>query len=305
MAKVLVIGSRGQLGRSLAERGAGQPGLDFKFVHRPEADLEREQSLAAVIGAEAPDVIINAAAYTAVDRAEAEADLAEQINSRAPAVMAREAARIGARLIHISTDYVFDGQNAHPYSEDAPVDPINMYGKTKLGGEEAVRAEHPYGHLIVRTSWVYSPFGANFVKTMLRLAESRSVVNVVSDQIGTPTSALHLADGLIAAISGWQEEPELGLGETFHLAGTGETSWAELAQYVMEESRACGGPAAQILPITTSEYPTPARRPSYSILDSGKFRAVFGYACPPWREGVRDVVKRLLEPEPEPSLQTP
>lgn len=295
--QILVLGSQGQLARSLAEQAEKHPDLDFTFTHRPSVDLESEGSLVQAIGGHSPDIVINAAAYTAVDRAETEPRLAAKINAEAPAVIAREAARVGARLIHISTDYVFDGRSPNPYSETAPTNPINVYGRTKWLGEEAIRSEHPDGHLIVRTSWVYSPFGNNFVKTMLRLAETRPEINVVADQVGTPTSALDLADGLIAAIGCWIDRPAPEQNGTFHLAGGGQTNWAALAEHVMRVSGARGGPRAGIVPITTAEYPTPAKRPSYSILDSAKYRSVFGYAPPPWQEGVREVVDRLLDRE--------
>ncbi len=290
--KVLVLGRQGQLARSLAERGGNH--MEIHFVARPELDLEDEGSIARCLEVHRPDVIVNAAAYTAVDRAETETDRAERINAVAPRLIAAEAQRLGARLIHVSTDYVFDGTSPAGYIEDAPLAPLNAYGRTKLAGEQGVRDAHPQGHVIVRTSWVYSPFGGNFVKTMLNLARSRPSINVVDDQVGTPTSALDLADGLLAAIGRWQTDPMHGLGATYHLAGTGHTSWAKLARHALESSRDQGGPAADIVPITTEQYPTPAARPRFSILDSSKFQTTFGYSAPPWQRSVAAVVDRIL-----------
>ena len=291
--KILVLGREGQAARSLAERARHHEAFEVQFVGRPEFDLEDEGKVAQVVEAYGPDVIVNAAAYTAVDRAEAEVETAHRINAIGPALIAREAKRRGARLVHLSTDYVYDGQSPVPYAEDAAVDPINVYGKTKLLGEEGVRAELPGEHIIVRTSWVYSPFGNNFVKTMLNLAQTRDRVNVVSDQVGSPTSAFDLADGLLAAIGRWRIDPKQGLGETYHLAGAGQTSWAGLAERIMDVSRDCGGRSAGIVPISTAEYPTAAARPRFSILNSAKFRSTFDYACEPWEVAIAKVVKRL------------
>lgn len=291
--KILVLGREGQVARSLAERARHHGTLKLHFLARPDFDLEDEEKVAPVIAGHAPDIIVNAAAYTAVDRAEADVETAHRINAIGPALVAREAKRAGARLIHLSTDYVYDGQSPMPYRESAAVNPINVYGRTKLLGEEGVRSELPDEHVIVRTSWVYSPFGSNFVKTMLDLAQSRDRVNVVGDQVGSPTSALDLAEGLLAAIERWRTDPRLGLGETYHLAGGGQTSWAGLADRIMEVSRACGGRSAAIVPISTAEYPTAAARPRYSILDSAKFRSTFDYSCAPWEVAVSKVVKCL------------
>ena len=293
--RILVLGREGQVARSLAERAQHHHDCEIGFVGRPEFDLESEETVARAITANRPDVIVNAAAYTAVDRAEADGETAHRINAIGPALIAREAKRAGARLVHLSTDYVYDGQSPAPYTEGAAVNPINVYGKTKLLGEEGVRAELPDEHIIVRTSWVYSPFGSNFVKTMLALAGTRETVNVVGDQVGSPTSALDLAEGLLAAIARWRIDPVLGLGETYHVAGAGQTSWAGLAERIMDVSRDCGGRSARIVPISTAEYPTAAARPRFSILDSGKFRSTFDYACPPWEAAVSQVVSRLAE----------
>lgn len=288
--KVLVTGRAGQLARGLAERAAFHPALEIVFAARPELDLADERSIRGVIRTIAPDVVVNAAAYTAVDAAEADEAGARLINADAPAVLAAELARSSGRLIQLSTDYVFDGTAAGAYHEDAAVAPINAYGRSKWRGEEAVRAALPE-HVIVRTAWVYSPWGRNFVRTMLALAETRDTVRVVGDQIGTPTSAIDLAEGLLVAIERWPEALER---RTYHLAGTGEASWAELATEVFAISRRHGGPTATVAAIASAEYPTPAARPRNSRLDSTRFAHTFGYTAPDWRRSLDDVVTRLL-----------
>lgn len=291
--KILVTGRSGQLARALGERSAGRPREQWRFAARPEFDLLQPDSIRRTVERVRPDLIVNTAAYTAVDQAESDLAEAEAANAAAPGVLAAAARNIGARLIHLSTDYVFDGTSPEPYREDAPTAPINAYGRTKLAGEEAVRAELAE-HLIVRTAWVYSPWGRNFVKTMLGLAGTRDRLNVVSDQLGCPTSALDLADGLLAAVTAWKSDPARGLGETCHLAGTGETSWAGLAEAVFAVSAEHGGPSAEVTAVTADQWPTPAARPANSRLDSRKYRDAFGYAAPPWRVSVAAVVEKLL-----------
>ena len=289
--RVLVIGREGQLARSLAERAPDW--VELLFAGRPECDLADPASLERTVAAARPDLILNAAAHTAVDRAEDEPELAEAVNAEGPAVLARAAKSAAAPLVHLSTDYVFNGTADRPYREDDATGPLGVYGRTKLAGEEGVRASGA-AHAIVRTAWVYSPFGSNFVKTMLRLAETRDEVSVVADQVGTPTSALDLADGLFALIDagrgGWNSA-------TYHLAGTGETSWARLAEQVFASSGEQGGPTAAVRPIATADYPTRAARPANSRLDSGRFVRATGFRMPEWHESVAAVVARLLEQE--------
>ena len=289
--RVLVIGRTGQLALSLVER-ARHRGVDIAVAGRPELDLSSADELRKAVTAARADTIINAAAYTAVDKAEDEPELAHQINAVAPGLLADAARDCGARLVHVSTDYVFDGTGEDAWTEEDATGPAGVYGRTKLAGEQAIR-ERLERHAIVRTAWVYSPFGSNFVKTMLTLAETRETVNVVSDQIGSPTSALDLAEGLLAAIASWRIDPKHGLGETYHLAGIGQTSWAGLAERVMGVSRDCGGGFAEVVPISTAEYPTAAARPRFSILNSAKFHSTFGYRCAPWEAAAEEVVKRL------------
>jgi dTDP-4-dehydrorhamnose reductase len=238
-------------------------------------------------------VVVNAAAYTAVDRTESEPELAFRINADAAAEAAKAANAVGSRLIHISTDYVFPGTARHPILEDGEVQPVNAYGASKLAGERGVLAACP-GALVVRTSWLVSPFGTNFVKTMLRLAAERDEVRVVADQLGSPTEARDLARALLALIRGWLAEGPEAPGGTYHLTGAGQTTWAGLAERVMAASAAVGGPAVPVRAITTAEFPTPARRPAYSVLDCGRAKARFGVALPGWEASIDALVARLV-----------
>jgi dTDP-4-dehydrorhamnose reductase len=286
--RVLVTGLQSQLARSLQEKGPRHPDLQLEFVGRPELELTQPGCAAAIISDRRPDVVINAAAYTMVDQAESEPELAFRINGDAAGEVAAAARDVGAKVIQISTDYVFDGKADAPYTEDAATAPLGVYGRSKLAGEEQVRAANPH-HLIVRTSWVYSPFGHNFVKTMLRLPAERDELRIVSDQKGCPTSALDIADALLAALPRARD-----WGATYHLAAPEPCSWADLASAVFEASRAVGGPSADVIPISTAEYPTPARRPMYSVLDSGRFARDFGIRLPDLRSSVAEVVERLV-----------
>ncbi len=291
--KVLVTGRSGQLAQSIAERWAGASGIALDFAARPQFDLADPDSIRRTLRRAAPDLVISAAAHTGVDLAEDEPELAARCNAVAPGVIAETCRELDAPLIHISTDYVFPGIGDAPLGETDMTGPTGVYGRTKLEGENAVRKA--WGkHVIMRTAWVYSPFGRNFVKTMLRLAESRDELTVVADQFGNPTSALDIADGLMACIAAWRTEPGKGLGETFHLAGSGHCSWYDLARHIMAVSAEHGGPTASVRPVSTSEFPTRARRPANSRLDCRKFAATFGYCAPDWRESSAAVVKRLL-----------
>jgi dTDP-4-dehydrorhamnose reductase len=292
--RLLVTGRDGQLVRSLVERAGGRSDLKLVCAGRPETDLAVSGSIAEAIRAAAPDVVINAAAYTAVDQAEDEPELAFRINAEAAGEAAAAARDAGVPIIQLSTDYVFDGRGEGPYREDAPTHPIGVYGRSKLVGEEAVRAATP-DHLILRTAWVYSPFGRNFVKTIMGAARERDMLKVVDDQIGSPTSAFDLADGLLALIDRWQGGDRAGLGQTYHLAGSGSTSWCGLARQVMAEYRRRGLPAAEVQPISTEDWPTRAERPRNSVLDSGRFERDFGFRMPDWRASVAAVVARLAE----------
>jgi dTDP-4-dehydrorhamnose reductase len=290
--KVLVTGTQGQLACSLAERSAAFPGLDVFLVGRAQLDLERPQTIEPALEAAAPDVVINAAAYTAVDQAEAEPEKAHIVNADAAGALAAAMRRRGGRYIQISTDYVFDGRSAEPYGEESPVAPLGVYGRSKLAGEEAVRRELPEA-AIVRTAWVYSPFGSNFVRTMVKLAAERDVVAVVQDQRGSPTSALDLASGLLTMIDAWASGSAAGLGRTYHLAGRPAASWHDVAARVFEVLEEMGLKSPVLRAIRTDEWPTKATRPANSVLDSARFARDFGYAIPDWRSSVAETVRRL------------
>jgi dTDP-4-dehydrorhamnose reductase len=285
--RVLVTGTEGQLARSLAERAGLHPEIELIAVGRPQLALEVPGSAAAAIAEAAPDIVINAAAYTAVDHAEDEPERAFRINAEAAGEVAEAAAQAGAAVIQLSTDYVFDGQGSGPYREDAAVSPLGVYGRSKLAGEEQVRAANPR-HAIVRTAWVYSPFGRNFVKSIMAAATVRERLTVVDDQRGSPSSALDLADGLLAMIDAGG-----GLGETYHLVGRGEASWCEFAREIMDQCAANGLPHVPVDPIRTEDWPTRAVRPRNSVLDSAKFERAFGFSTPDWRSATREVVARL------------
>jgi dTDP-4-dehydrorhamnose reductase len=290
--RVVVTGKEGQLVRSLIERARIVDGIEIVAIGRPQGDLEIPGNIGRAIAEATPDVVINAAAYTAVDRAEDEPDLAFRINSDAAGEAAEAARSAGAPIIQLSTDYVFDGWASGPYAEDSKTGPIGVYGRSKLAGEEQVRSATP-DHLILRTAWVYSPFGGNFVKTMMALAERNPVVKVVADQQGNPSSALDLADGLLAVLRRWRSGDRAGLAGVYHLAGSGDTNWADFARAIFAECELLGSPAAEVAPITTAQWPTKAARPANSRLDCSKFAMDFNYRMPEWRQSVRDIVRRL------------
>ncbi len=296
--KILLLGKNGQVGwelqRSLAPLGE-VVALDFDSAGPLKADFSDPESLAASVRAVAPQVIVNAAAHTAVDKAESEPDFARRLNATAPAVLAREAAALGAWLMHYSTDYVFDGSGDVPWTESSPTGPLNVYGATKLEGEEAIRASG-CRHLIFRTSWVYAARGGNFAKTMLKLAKERERLTVIDDQIGSPTGADLLADLTAHALRSARQQPELA--GTYHAVAAGETSWCGYARHVVEFARALGQPIrvppGAIEPVPTSAFPTPARRPGNSRLDTAKLRQTFDIALPTWQSGVERMLTEIL-----------
>ena len=290
--KLLVTGREGQLARCIAERAADHPGLEIIFTSRGDADLSSSGSVAAVIAAVRPDLVINAAAYTAVDRAEEEPALAFRINAEGASEAAIAARDAGAAIIQLSTDYVFDGGASEPYREDAPAEPLSVYGRSKLAGEEAVRAGNP-DHMILRTAWVYSPFGRNFVKSLVGAARERNVLDVVADQTGCPTSALDLAVAILAIAGRWPDGDRSGVGQTYHLAGSGSASWFELASEVMRQCRTLGLPAAEVRPIATADWPAKAARPAFAVLDCTKAERDLGLRLPDWRRSVADTVERF------------
>jgi len=292
--RLVVTGAQGQVVRSLIERAPD--GVEVVALARPELDLADPASIRDAFESGPADVVVNAAAYTAVDKAEAEEELATRVNGEGAGLVAAAARALGAPVIQLSTDYVFDGSLDRPYREDDPVAPLGAYGRSKLAGEEAVAAANPR-HVILRTAWVYSPFGANFVKTMLRLGQTRDEVRVVADQRGGPTSALDIADAVLLIAHRMLAAPGPEKYGVFHMTGGGEASWAEFAQAVFAEAQALGRPAVKVIPISTAEYPTPARRPANSRLDGARLQRDYGIALPDWRESLPPVVARLLAAE--------
>lgn len=291
---MVVTGGPGQLVLSLAERGA-LAGHQVVAVGPPQLDLagDNDAGILAALRAAQPQVIVNAAAFTAVDKAESESELAVAINARGAGAVARTAAELGVPLIHISTDYVFSGGKPAPYVESDSPAPTGVYGASKLAGEEAVLAACANA-AILRTAWLYSPFGQNFVRTMLGLAASRDEISVVCDQIGSPTSALDLADAVLAVAANLIASPDPALRGVFHAAGEGAASWAQFAEVIFTASAARGGPSARVIPITTAEYPTTAKRPANSQLDCGKLARTHGLRLPDWQSSVDAVVSRLV-----------
>ena len=292
--RIIVVGKEGQVARALAERARAH-GAQAVLVGRPKLDLADPSGIEDALIETGGDLIVNAAAYTAVDQAESDPELAEAINGIGAGVVAGAATAMNVPVIHLSTDYVFDGTADHPYREDDPVSPLGAYGASKLLGEEAVAAEAE-NHVILRTAWVYSPFGKNFVKTMLRLAADRDEVGVVADQRGNPTSALDIADGIFAVGRNLLEKPEdRTLRGLFHMTGTGFASWAEFAAEIFALSARFGGPSAKVRSIATVDYPTPAKRPANSRLDCSKLKESHGVVLPPWRSSLEPCVKRLIQ----------
>jgi len=296
--KILLFGKNGQLGwelqRALAPLGE-LVALGSDSAPPLHADFAHPEALTATVRALRPQVIVNAAAHTAVDRCESEPERARAINAAAPAVLAREAQALGSWLLHYSSDYVFDGSGSAPWTEDAPTGPLSVYGATKLEGEQAIRASG-CRHLILRTSWVYAARGGNFAKTMLRLAKERDRLTVVDDQIGAPTGAELLADVSAHALRSALQRPEVS--GTYHAAAGGETSWHGYAQHVIEFARAAGQPiqvaAAAIEAVPTSAFPTPARRPANSRLATAKLRDTFGLTLPHWQSGVERMLTEVF-----------
>jgi dTDP-4-dehydrorhamnose reductase len=290
--RFLVTGQKGQVVSALAERAP--PGVEVLTLGRPDLDLADPASICAAFDGETADVVINAAAYTAVDKAESEPELAMRVNGAGAGLVADIARDLGAPIIQLSTDYVFDGSLDRPYREDDATGPLGVYGRSKLAGEEAVATANPR-HAILRTAWVYSPFGANFVKTMLRLGETRDEVRVVGDQRGAPTSALDIADAIFIVALKMLAEPGMADYGVFHLTGAGEATWAEFAEAIFSEAQAFGRKPVRVTPITTAQYPTPARRPANSRLDDALLERVYGVRLPQWRDSLKPVVARLLE----------
>lgn len=291
--KVLVAGATGQLARALVDV-ARRPPIEILALGRPELDLETRQGEER-IAAFAPEVIINAAAYTAVDAAEKEQDRAFAINRDGAAWLAGIAAQRRIPFIHVSTDYVFDGAKTSAYAEDDATAPLGVYGRSKLEGEQAVLRVHPRA-IVCRTAWVYSPYGSNFVKTMLRLARERDELRVVDDQIGNPTSALDIAAALLAIAGQVCATRQRETGGIYHMTAAGDVTWCGFAREIMRLAGGEGGHRSVLVaPIATADYPTPARRPANSRLDCSKLQRAFGLHLPRWQESLAVTMKRLLD----------
>lgn len=296
MMRLAITGRHGQITKAVQERVLGTD-VDVVILARPHFDLSDRTSIKHAVASTGADIIVSAAAYTAVDRAETEPDIAHSINAAGVATLGEAAFEARIPVIHLSTDYVFSGEKHAPYIETDGTGPQSVYGLTKLAGERAL-SQSTSNHVILRTAWVYSPFGANFVKTMLKLARSRNEVRVVADQFGNPTSALDIADALLRIASTVLDQPNNPeLRGIFHLAAAGEASWAAFAETVFGISAEFGGPTAIVTPIASAEYPTPAKRPRNSRLCSEKLRSIYNIALPDWRMSLVDTVRRLLNEE--------
>ena len=295
--RILVIGRIGQVGHELARR-AWPAGTTVTFVERDELDLARPAEVKRYVTATRPSVVVNAAAYTAVDQAEGEPDAAFAINRDGPAALAEACGEIGAVLIHFSTDYVFDGAKPGAYTEDDPVHPLSVYGASKAAGDAAIR-DRLDRHIILRTSWVYSPVGKNFVKTMLRLGAERDRLGIVDDQHGSPTAAADIAHAVIEIAGALDAIGPAGFG-TFNFCGGGATTWHGFAGAIFEGAarRGLKGPRV-VEPIATEAYPTPAMRPRNSRLDCGKIKRVYGIVAPEWRESLTRCLDEIVRAQPQ------
>lgn len=291
--RILVTGREGQVATALREIGPAR-GHEILTVGRPAFDLADPASVTRAVEALKPDAIVSAAAYTAVDKAESEPDAALAVNATGPGALAAAARALGVPVVHLSTDYVFDGTKPTPYVESDPVAPASVYGSTKLAGERAVLAAQPVS-AVLRTAWVYAPFGVNFVRTMLRLGETMDTVRVVADQRGAPTSALDIAEAVITVAGHLAADPgSPALAGVFHMTGAGEATWADFAEAIFDGAARRGRRRTAVERITTAEFPRPARRPANSQLDCTRLREAHGVALPEWRASLETVLDRLL-----------
>lgn len=300
--KILVVGARGQLARALVDCAASRRAFAVVAMGRPQLDICDEASIARAVDAVAPDLVVNAAAYTAVDKAEREADAAFAINRDGAGAVARVAASRDCPIIHISTDYVFDGFKGAPYIETDMANPVGAYGRSKFAGETAVVAANPR-HVILRTAWVFGAHGHNFLKTIVRLTRERPELRVVADQHGNPTYAPHLAQTILA-IAAQLTEGRRGVWGIFHAAGNGATTWHGFATAIVSAAARLGAPQVPLLPIATDAYPTPVRRPPNSRLDCAKLARVYGLRLPTWQQGLDECIARLAADAAEPPIGT-
>ncbi len=291
--RLLIAGGQGQVAKALVDVAPGRAEITACAVGRPALDICEVRTIERAFGETRPNIVINTAAYTNVDKAETEPDRAMALNRDGARLFAEAAARRGVPIIHLSTDYVFDGAASSPYAEDHATGPATVYGRTKLEGEGAVRAANPK-HVILRTAWIFSPFGRNFVKTILERARRGEALRVVADQRGSPTYAPHLVEAIlaVAARAASIEDKRNSAWGVYHAAGSGSATWYEVAReiFAAADVRAAG---AKLEAISTSDYPTPARRPAFSELDCGKLARQFGVSLPDWRAGVAECVRRL------------
>ncbi|CDZ45753.1 dTDP-4-dehydrorhamnose reductase [Neorhizobium galegae] len=291
--RYVVTGRGGQVAQSLIERVEGHSGIEIIPLARPDLDLADIGTIEKTLVEARPELIISAAAYTAVDQAESDAAKAFVVNSAAINELGRVATKLNVPIIHLSTDYVFDGNKTSPYEESDPVAPLCVYGQSKLEGERCLTSSGA-DYVILRTAWVYSPFNKNFLRTMLHLAGSRDELNIVADQYGNPTSALDIADAVFAVADNLLSSRNGRLRGIFHMAGSGEASWAGFASEIFRISAKFGGPSAIVHPIPTAQYPAPARRPNNSRLDCGKLERIHGVRLPNWKIATATTVQRLL-----------
>ncbi len=297
MSRILITGRNGQVGWELQRIFAASS--EVIAIDAEDMDLADPEAIRRFVRDARPDIIINPAAYTAVDKAESESDLAMAINGIAPGILAEEALKLGATLVHYSTDYVFDGDKSAPYTEDDTPNPQSVYGNTKFAGEQAIRASG-CRHLILRTSWVFGVHGSNFIKTMLRLAKDRDELRIVSDQFGAPTWARDLAGATMNALIAWEmSEWSDELGGLYHLTAAGRTNWHQYAEEVVRLARqydtALAAKPLNIHPIATHEYPLPAKRPANSVLANDKIRETFGIVLPPWQDSLSECIRLIYE----------
>lgn len=286
--KILVTGSNGQLGSELKELSANYPDWEFFFTDVDTLDITSEKAVDVFMRKHKPKIIINCAAFTAVDKAETETHLAHQLNSVGPGILARLSKKYKSGFIHISTDYVYDGQSYKPYEEFDPVNPAGVYGKTKLAGERLVRAGNP-GAVIIRTAWLYSTYGNNFVKTMLKLGTERDELKVVFDQVGTPTYAADLAGALFTVAEVYRNNPKDVVPGIYHYSNEGVTSWYDFTQAIFEIADI----SCNVWPVLSVEFPTAAKRPHYTVLNKSKIKSTFNIKIPYWKKSLVNCISKI------------